>query len=258
MGDPGQALMYVRHVELDGPGPPIPAWQVSPDVAPAAGAALFHSYGSCKEAMLGLALTLAGAGLVCTVPDLPGHGEHPEVFGPSVLDEARAAVQHARSYGSAVAVGHSLGGRLALLSGADAVVAVSPALPQQPSPEGMYALRTFSTPKVRQEHPGQVVEVLRGLPVHLASAVPVLVVLGEEDIPGIRSACTDLVSSLAEAELVNVAEGMVLEADEPPDGFGSYLKHWVNHGGLLDNRAVAREVVTFTEKVLRNPRRNEA
>jgi hypothetical protein len=84
------------------------------------------------------------------------------------------------------------------------------------------------------------------------------VVLGEEDIPGIRSACTDLVSSLAEAELVNVAEGMVLEADEPPDGFGSYLKHWVNHGGLLDNRAVAREVVTFTEKVLRNPRRNEA
>src|SRR6266545_1757628 len=198
--------MYVRHVELEGPGPPIPAWQVSPDVAPAAGAALFHSYGSCKEAMLGLALTLAGAGLVCTVPDLPGHGEHPEVFGPSVLDEARAAVQHARSYGSAVAVGHSLGGRLALLSGADAV----------------------------------------------------LVVLGEEDIPGIRSACADLVSSLAEAELVNVAEGMVLEADEPPDGFGSYLKHWVNHGGLMDNRAVAMEVVAFTEKVLRNPRRNEA
>src|SRR6266542_754439 len=147
--------MYVRHVELEGPGPPIPAWQVSPDVAPAAGAALFHSYGSCKEAMLGLALTLAGAGLVCTVPDLPGHGEHPEVFGPSVLDEARAAVQHARSYGSAVAVGHSLGGRLALLSGADAVVAVSPALPQQPSPEGMYALRTFATPKVRHEHAGE-------------------------------------------------------------------------------------------------------
>ncbi len=80
--------MDVRHVELDGPGPPVPAWQVSPDVAPAAGAALFHSYGSCKEAMLGLALTLAGAGLVCTVPDLPGHGEHPDAFGPAVLDEA--------------------------------------------------------------------------------------------------------------------------------------------------------------------------
>ena len=108
--------------------------------------------------MLGLALTLAGAGLVCTVPDLPGHGEHPDAFGPAVVDEARAAVQHARSHGSVIAVGHSLGGRLALLSGADAVVAVSPALPQQPSPEGMYALRTFSSPKVRQEHPGQVVE----------------------------------------------------------------------------------------------------
>src|SRR6266540_627946 len=250
--------MYVRHVELEGPGPPIPAWQVSPDVAPAAGAALFHSYGSCKEAMLGLALTLAGAGLVCTVPDLPGHGEHPEVFGPAVLDEVRAAVQQARRHGPVVAVGHSLGGRLALLSGADAVVAVSPALPQQPSPEGMYALRTFSTPKVRQAHPGQVVEVLRGLPVHLATGIPVLVVLGEEDIPSIRSASEDLVSSLAGAELVSVTEGMILEADEPPDGFGSYLKHWVNHGGLSINRAVAREVVAFTEKALRRPRGNEA
>jgi pimeloyl-ACP methyl ester carboxylesterase len=246
--------MHVRHVELDGPGLPIPAWQVSPDAAPAAGAALFHSYGSCKEAMLGLSLTLAEEGLACTLPDLPGHGEHPEAFGPAILDEARAAVQHARSHGPVVAVGHSLGGRLALLSGADVVVAVSPALPQRPSAEGIYALRTFAAPKVRQEHPGQVVEVLRGLPVHLASGVPVLVVVGEEDIPSIRSACAELVASLAGAELVKVAEGMVLETDEPPDGFGAYLKHWVNHGGLVDNRAVATQVVAFTAKALPRPR----
>jgi len=246
--------MDVRHVELEGPGAPIPAWQVSPDAAPAAGAVVFHSYGSCKEAMLGLALTLAEAGLVCTVPDLPGHGEHPETFGPALLDEVQAAVRHARSYGSVIAVGHSLGGRLALLSGADAVVAVSPALPQQPSPEGIYALRTFASPKVRQEHPGQVVEVLRGLPVHLASGVPVLVVVGEEDIPSIRSASEDLVSSLAGAELVSVTEGMVLEADEPPDGFGAYLKHWVNHGGTSNNQAVATKVVAFAEKALRQAR----
>lgn len=250
--------MYVRHVELDGPGPLIPAWKVSPDVAPAADAALFHGYGSCKEAMLGMALSLAKVGFVCTVPDLPGHGEHPGAFGPAVVDEARATVEHVRRHGSVIAVGHSLGGRLALLSGADVVVAVSPALPEQPSPEGLYALRTFSTPKVRQEHPGQVVEVLRGLPVQLATGVPVLVVLGEEDIPGIRSACADLVSSLAGAELVNVAEGMVLEADDPPAGFGSYLKHWVNHGALVNNRAVAMEVVAFTEKALRRLRPNEA
>src|SRR6266540_7419751 len=141
--------MDVRHVELEGPGAPIPAWQVSPDAAPAAGAVVFHSYGSNKESMLGLALALAEAGLVCTVPDLPGHGEHPEPFGPSVLGEVRATVEHARAHGSVLAIGHSMGGRLALLSGADAVVAISPALPMQPSAEGMYALRTFSTPKVR-------------------------------------------------------------------------------------------------------------
>lgn len=250
--------MYVQHVELDGPGPPIPAWKVSPDVAPVANAAVFHGYGSCKEAMLGMALTLAKAGLVCTIPDLPGHGEHPGSFGQALIEEVRTTVEGVRRHGSVVAVGHSLGGRLALLSGADVIVAVSPALPEQPSPEGIYALRTFSTPKVRQEHPGQVVEVLRGLPVHLASGSPVLVVLGEEDIPSIRRACADLVSSLAGAELVNITDGMVLEADQPPAGFGSYLKHWVNHGGLANNRAVAMEVMAFTEKALRALRPSEA
>ncbi len=78
-----------------------------------------------------------------------------------------------------------------------------------------------------------------------------LVVVGEEDIPSIRSASEELVSSLAGAELVSVTEGMILEADEPPDGFGAYLKHWVNHGGTSNNRAVAMEVVAFMEKALR-------
>lgn len=255
----GKGAMEIRRVELESTGVRGPAWEVSPEAPPTAAAVLFHGYGSCKEAMLGLALALAEAGLVCTVPDLPGHGEHPSPFGPEILDEARAAVEHARDHGppgaggvplAVVAVGQSMGGRLALLCGADAVVAISPALPQQPSPEGIYALRTFATPKVRQTYPGQVVEVLGGLPVHQASGVPVLVVLGEGDIPSIEKASEDLVASLPAAEITRVAEGMLLEAEEPPPGFGSYLKHWVNHSGLTAVHGVAREVVDWTGKHL--------
>jgi dienelactone hydrolase len=247
--------VLVRRIELNVGGPSRSAWEVSPESSPRAGAAVFHGYGSNKESMLGLALALTEAGLVCAVPDLPGHGEHPGPFGPSVLEEVRATVEHARAHGSVLAIGHSMGGRLALLSGADAVVAISPALPMQPSAEGMYALRTFSTPKVRQARPGQVVEVLRDLPMHTADAVPVLVVLGEGDVPGIRRAAEDLVSSLEEADLVNVTEGMVLEAEEPPPGFGSYLKHWMNHSAMPTTRAVATEVVAWAERVLPVSRR---
>jgi dienelactone hydrolase len=254
--------MEIRRVDLESFGVRGPAWEISPEAPPVAGAVLFHGYGSCKEAMLGLALALAEAGLACTVPDLPGHGEHPAPFGAEILDEARAAVEHARGRGASgaggvtlpvVAVGQSMGGRLALLCGADAVVAISPALPAQPSPEGIYALRTFATPKVRQAYPGQVVEVLGGLPVHQASDVPVLVVVGVGDIPSIEKASEDLVASLPAAEITRVAEGMLLEAEEPPSGFGSYLKHWVNHSGLTAVHGVAREVVAWTGKHLPGP-----
>ncbi|HEY3211448.1 MAG TPA: alpha/beta hydrolase [Actinomycetota bacterium] len=247
--------MLVRRIELNADGPARPAWEVSPESSPRGGAAVFHGYGSCKENMLGLALALAEAGLVCTVPDLPGHGEHPGPFGPSLLEEVRSTIEHVRRHGAALAVGHSMGGRLALLSGADAVVAISPALPMQPSPEGMYALRTFSTPKVRQARPGQVVEVLGDLPIRPAFAVPVLVVLGDGDIPGIGRAAEELVSSLDGADLVTVTEGMVLEAEEPPPGFGSYLKHWMNHSAMPSTRAVATEVVTWAGRVLPVSRR---
>lgn len=231
--------MKVSRAEKVLSGPLPSAWHVAPESDPAAGAVVLHSYGSCKEAMLGLALNLAELGFACIVPDLPGHGEHPATFGPTLLEEVRGAVEQARRYGQVLALGHSLGGRLALLSTADAVVAISPALPLEPSPEGVYALRTFSSPKVRQAYPGQVIDVLRGLPQHELEDEPVLIVLGEGDIPSIVRAAEALAFSLDAAEVLRVQEGMLLEADEPPPGFLAYLKHWVNHAGLPTNGSVS-------------------
>jgi dienelactone hydrolase len=241
--------MLVRRIELNGGGHFTPAWEVSPESGSRGGVAIFHGYGSTKESMLGLALALSGAGFACAVPDVCGHGEHPEPFGPSVLEDVRRTVEHARGHGPVLAVGHSMGARFAMLAEADAVVAISPALPVQPSPEGMYALRTFPTPRVRQARPGQVIEVLRDLPMRPARPVPLLVLVGEGDIPGIRRVAEDLVSSLEGAELVSVAEGMILQAESPPPGFGSYLQHWVNHGTLAATRAVATEAVRWAQRL---------
>ncbi|HEV8681323.1 MAG TPA: alpha/beta fold hydrolase [Actinomycetota bacterium] len=247
--------MKVERIELDGrDGPPRPAWSVAPEGDPRAGAAIFHGYGSSRDALLGLALTLAGGGFACVLPDLPGHGEHPELLGPVLLDDARRAVEHARRHGAVLAVGHSLGGRLALLSEADAVVAISPALPAQASPEGMYALQTFATPRVRQAYPGEVMDILRGLPPHAVSGSPVLLVIGEGDIPSIVEAVEELAASLDSARVVKISRGMLLEVDDPPPSFLSYIKHWVNHGGLHGNPDVKATVAAWADEVAGNVR----
>jgi len=246
--------MRIDRIELNQtPGAPRPAWHVAPDGSALAGAAVFHAYGSSRDALLGLALALAEAGFSCVVPDLPGHGEHPDPLGPSILADARSAVRHARRYGPVLAIGHSLGGRLALLSEADAVVAISPALPAQPSPEGIYALETFPTPRVRQEHPGQIVDILRDLPKHSVSGSPVLLVIAEEDIPAIVAGVEELAGSLDNAEVLKVTEGMLLDMEEPPPSFVSYLKHWINHGGVHANPEVKTGVAQWAGKAVGAP-----
>jgi pimeloyl-ACP methyl ester carboxylesterase len=219
---------------------------------------MIHGYGGSKDSVLGLGLILAEAGLWCLLPDLPGHGDHPEPLGNSLVEEVRGAVDYARRYGPVLAIGHSLGGRLALLSGADAVVAISPALPEQPSPEGTYALKTFPTPRVNQEYPGQIMDILRPLPPHTVDRTPVLLVVGEEDIPSIVASVEKLAASIETAELFTVGSGMLFEVEEPPPGFVSYLKFWVNHGGLPANPEVKIKVAEWGGKALRGTQASRA
>ncbi len=245
-------MLRVRRIlEAVAEGEPVPAWQILPEAELQGGAVFFHAYGSRKESLLGLGLKLAEGGFACLLPDLPGHGDHPRPLSPAILEEARAWVRVAGRYGRVVAVGHSLGGRLALLSGASAVVALSPALPQQPSPEGMYALATFPTPRVRQERPGYVVEVMRSFPDPHLSSTPVLLVVGKGDIPGIVAAAQELASSLPEARLVEVEEGLLGEIPEPPAGFLRYLRHWLNHAEVAMAGETGEAILPFVKGVLR-------
>ncbi|MBI2081597.1 MAG: alpha/beta fold hydrolase, partial [candidate division NC10 bacterium] len=116
-------------------GHPVPAYLLEPG-RPTGGIALAHGYGGSKEQMLGLAAHLAEAGFAACCPDLRGHGEHPALLGPGIVQDLEAAVNYCRRYGRVAALGHSLGGRLALMSSADLLIAVSPAIPKRPSEEG--------------------------------------------------------------------------------------------------------------------------
>lgn len=75
-------------------------------------AVVLHGYGGTKEETLGLGLAAAAAGYAAYVPDLPGHGAHPETLTGDSIREFAASL---RSAGFAAAIGHSLGGLVTMV-----------------------------------------------------------------------------------------------------------------------------------------------
>ena len=123
-----------------------------------------HGYGGCKEEQLGLAWRVAQAGLVADCIDLRGHGENPLPFDVNVLDDVEAAIRNCRRFGKVVSVGHSLGGRLSLISSADFAIGVSPPLDGTNEERTEDLLRKLRGHRVRAENPREVFELLACLP----------------------------------------------------------------------------------------------
>jgi dienelactone hydrolase len=96
-------------------GHAIPAFLFSPTGA-RGGAVVCHGYGASKEEMLGVAAAVARKGSAALVIDLCGHGENMAPIGPAMREELEAAIAFVRRFGRTAVVGHSLGGRLALMS----------------------------------------------------------------------------------------------------------------------------------------------
>lgn len=214
-------------------GHPVPAYLVRPASA-AAGVAIAHGYGGCKEHMLGLAVRVAEAGLAACVFDVRGHGEHPAPLDPAMLLDLEAILAFLRRFGRVAAVGHSLGGRLALLSSADAVAAISPALPQRPSEEGRAMLTRFGSTAVRARDPGEILEILRAMPSPAGASRPTLLLHAEEDIPSLIEAVHAAARAMPEAEVQAISRHQH-RGGPLPASLLAYLPRWFNHIDLKAN-----------------------
>lgn len=183
--------MNIERIGIAGEGYNIPAIVLSPPGATSA-AVIVHGYGGCKEEQLGLAFRIAEKGIAACAIDLRGHGEHPLPLNERSLDDLTAAIRHCRSYGKVAAVGHSLGGRLALLSDADFVIGISPpALVSTFAAPTRMILKEMRSYRVREEI--DVFEVFKRLPVYEPSNNgSVLFVCGERDVPEIKETCATL------------------------------------------------------------------
>jgi dienelactone hydrolase len=215
-------------------GHAVPALLLTPDVSPAGGAVVIHPYGGMKEQMLAIALELGEKGIACLLPDLCGHGANHAEIGVGMVEEMEAGIQYVRRFGPTIAVGISLGGRLALMSSADCMVAISPAVVSEISPQGKWMFENFPSPAVREPYSGYVTELLEKLgpvPKHDAAC---LLLYAERDIPMILEGAAGLKAGLSGAELRFVTRDIRPDIKHD-NGLVRYLPRWFNHGELKFN-----------------------
>jgi pimeloyl-ACP methyl ester carboxylesterase len=205
------------------------------------GVVVVHGHGGSKETNLGLAAHLAEARLAALAIDLRGHGEHPAPLDQGVLGDVDAATSFARRYGPVAVVGKSLGGCLALMSAADAVVAVSPAIPKGVSPEGRTMFVEFPPPGVREPYPGYVLDLLKQLGPPPVRERPTLLLSAPYDVQTIRAGTREFAARLPRGEYREVDADLYR-----PVNLGhpllDYLPYWFNHSQLQFHPQVLRIV----------------
>ena len=209
---------------------PIPAYLLEPDAAARGAAAICHGYGSAKEEMFALALAVverAHYRVLCI--DLRGHGENLAPIGVGVLTDVQAALGYLSGDGPVVVIGHSLGGRLALMADADLAVAVSPAVVQEISAQGRWMFENFPSPLVREPFSGYVVELLDRLGDVPPRAEPCLLVYAARDIPNIIAGTRALAERRPGATVHEIQTHLRPDVSSE-NGFVRYLPRWYNHG----------------------------
>ncbi len=195
------------------------------------GAVVSHGYGGIKEEMLGLALAFTLRGWTTLVIDLRGHGAHPAELNPGLLEDLNGAIDYLRRFATTLAVGHSLGGRLALACDADRAIGFSPSIVRGISSAGQTMMTTFTSPRVRERYPGYLLEIVRTMPAIPDDGKPRFIVHSERDVPGIMAGLDAL--SLTNLQRVTVPPLYTQPATDP--GLLEYLPVWFNHGDMKLN-----------------------
>jgi len=221
-------------------GHAIPGLLFSPD-SPRGGAVVCPGYGGTKWHVLALAAAMAAKGVAALAIDFCGHGENMAPIGPLMRDELEAALGYLRSLGPVAAVGLSLGGRLALMSSADCMVAISPAVAAKVSPQGKWMFENFPSPGVREPYSGYVLELLEALGPVPGHDRPCLLLYAERDIPSLLEGAAALKAGLAGAELRYITAQLLPDVPHE-NAFIRYLPRWFNHRDLRFNSEVLATV----------------
>ena len=184
--------MEIERELINGSGFEVPCITFKPS-NPVGAVVVAHGYGGLKEEMLGLAWHMAEKRFAVGAIDLRGHGEHKLYLDEGVLLDLEAAISHFKPFGKVTAVGHSLGGRISLISSADYAIGISPALDRTFSPQTMGFLEERRGYRVHKSN-CIISEIVNDLPLFQTDENKSLIIYGSRDIPEIMSNCAKLKS----------------------------------------------------------------
>ncbi len=205
----------------------VPSVMIKPDKSRGA-AVVVHGYGGCKEELLGLAWRVAETGITACAIDLRGHGEHALPFDEDVLADVQAAVEFCRAFGKVVAIGHSSGGRLSLISAADCAIGISPALETTYSPQTEEIIKGFRGYRVRESYAGVNFVTLKKLPTWKATVErPTGIIFGSRDVPEIVRLSVELKSQGQEViEIKNALHNDIFTLEKTFEAVKMLLGKW--------------------------------
>ena len=184
-------MEIIREI-IDGNGFEVPCVTFKPSKSKGA-VVLVHGYGGLKEEMFGMAMRIAEKGFTTGAIDLRGHGEHQLDLDKNIFLDLETAISHFKRFGKVTAAGHSLGGRLSLISSADYAIGISPALDKTFSPQTRKLLEELRDYRVRKSD-SSVFKILNDLPSFQFDKDKSLIIYGSRDVPEIMSKCNELKS----------------------------------------------------------------
>lgn len=124
--------MDIRRQIIKGDGVEIPSIVLTPDDFKGV-AIIVPGYGGSKDEELGLAYRVAEAGFKTFAIDFRGHGENGSHFDENIILDLEVVINHCKGFGKVVVIGHSLGGRIALISSSDYAIGISSVIPSKAS-----------------------------------------------------------------------------------------------------------------------------
>ncbi|PWR72575.1 alpha/beta fold hydrolase [Methanospirillum lacunae] len=171
----------------------IPALVLQPE-HPRGVAAVFHSYGGSKEEMLGLGYRVAENNLIACIVDFRGHGQNKTPLNTGISEDVDSVISYCRGFGKVTTIGHSLGGRLALLSDADYKIGISPSLDKKYSENTRNLLNAMRSYRVCPRDIDILFEIQDTLPTWNpeSNSKDSLLIYGERDVEEIIKGCFTL------------------------------------------------------------------
>lgn len=181
--------MDIKRENIKGSGFDVPSIVLTPDQFKGA-AIIISGYGGSKEEELGLAYRVAEIGLKTFAIDFRGHGENTLVFDKNVVMDLKVSIEYCKRFGKVVAIGHSLGGRIALTSNADYAIGISPALNTVFSDATMKVLTNARNYRVNLESEDSIKKVMKEVSVFdFEDDFKRAIIYGARDISEIVSVC---------------------------------------------------------------------